>query len=88
MEPVCRFIEQRFLPVLDNRDLRWSNEIVVKTAFLVILFADLGYIMDSETAVGRRHCDLSMILRPDARAPGTRPQACGKAGISGKAGIK
>ena len=29
MEPVCRFIEQRFLPVFDNRDLRWSNELVV-----------------------------------------------------------
>ena len=68
MEPVCRFIEQRFLPVFDNRDLRWSNELVVKTAFLVTLFDDLGYIMDSETAVGPGYCDLSMIVRPDARA--------------------
>ncbi|NEX16069.1 MAG: AAA family ATPase [Halochromatium sp.] len=65
--PVCTFIEQRFLPVFDNRDLRWSNELVVKTAFLVTLFNDLGYIMDSETAVGRGYCDLSMIVRPDAR---------------------
>ncbi|EIC23032.1 Protein of unknown function (DUF1703) [Thiorhodovibrio frisius] len=70
LEPVCRFIEQRFLPVFDNRDLRWSNELVVKTAFLVTLFDDLGYIMDSETAVGRGYCDLSMIVRPDARRYG------------------
>ncbi len=68
--PVCEFIEQRFLPVFDNRDLRWSNELVVKTAFLVTLFDDLGYIMDSETAVGRGYCDLSMIVRPDARPYG------------------
>ncbi|NEX17927.1 MAG: AAA family ATPase [Halochromatium sp.] len=68
--PVCHFIEQRFLPVFDNRDLRWSNELVVKTAFLVTLFDDLGYIMDSETAVGRGYCDLSMIVRPDARPYG------------------
>ncbi|MBK5938588.1 AAA family ATPase [Halochromatium roseum] len=68
--PVCEFIEQRFLPVFDNRDLRWSNELVVKTAFLVTLFDDLGYIMDSETAIGRGYCDLSMIVRPDARPYG------------------
>ncbi len=65
--PVCRFVEQHFLPVFDNRDLRWSNELVVKTAFLTTLFNDLGYIMDSETAVGRGYCDLSMIVRPDMR---------------------
>ncbi len=68
--PTCRFIEQRFLPVFDNRDLRWSNELVVKTAFLTVLFDDLGYIMDSETAIGRGYCDLSMIVRPDARRYG------------------
>ncbi len=68
--PACRFIEQRFLPVFDNRDLRWSNELVVKTAFLTVLFDDLGYIMDSETAIGRGYCDLSMIVRPDARRYG------------------
>jgi len=47
------------LPVFDNRDLRWSNEL-----------NDLGDIMDSETAVGRGYCDLSMIARPDARPDG------------------
>ena len=53
--------------MFDNRDLRWSNELVVKTAFLVTLFADAFYIMDSEEAVGRGYADLSMILRPDMR---------------------
>ena len=53
--------------MFDNRDLRWSNERVVKTAFLVTLFADAFYIMDSEAAVGRGYADLSLILRPDRR---------------------
>lgn len=51
LEPLCDFIEQRYLPVFDNRDLRWSNELVVKTAFLTTLFNDIPYIMDSETAI-------------------------------------
>jgi len=33
-EPLCDFIEQRFFKVFDNRNLRWSNELTVKTAFL------------------------------------------------------
>jgi len=67
LEPLCDFIEQRFLPVFDNRDLRWSNELVVKTAFLTTLFHDIAYIMDSETAIARGYCDLSLIVRPDRR---------------------
>jgi hypothetical protein len=67
LEPLCDFIEQRYLPVFDNRDLRWSNELVVKTAFLITLFNDIGYIMDSETAIARGYCDLSLIVRPDRR---------------------
>jgi hypothetical protein len=43
---------------------------VVKTLFLTVLFNDLGYIMDSETSIGRGYCDLSMIARPDARPYG------------------
>ncbi len=65
--PLCDFIEQRYLPVFDNRDLRWSNELVVKTAFLITLFNDIAYIMDSETAIARGYCDLSLIVRPDRR---------------------
>jgi hypothetical protein len=65
--PLCDFIEQRYLPVFDDRDLRWSNELVVKTAFLVTLFNDIAYIMDAETAIARGYCDLSLIVRPDRR---------------------
>ena len=68
--PVCRFVEAHLLRAFDNRDLRWANELVVKTAFLTLLFDDLGYIMDSETAVGRGYCDLTMIARPDSRRYG------------------
>jgi hypothetical protein len=67
LAPLAEFIKTRYLPVFDNRDLRWNNELVIKTAFLVTLFADDFYIMDSEEAVGRGYADLSMILRPDKR---------------------
>jgi hypothetical protein len=67
LAPLAEFIETRYLPVFDNRDLRWNNELVIKTAFLVTLFTDDFYIMDSEEAVGRGYADLSMILRPDKR---------------------
>lgn len=67
LAPLAEFIETRYFPVFDNRDLRWSNELVVKTAFLVTLFSDAFYIMDSEAAVGRGYADLSLILRPDRR---------------------
>ena len=65
--PLCDFIEARLLKVFDNRDLRWSNELVVKTLFLVALFNDTAYIMDSETSIDRGYGDLSLIIRPDMR---------------------
>jgi hypothetical protein len=65
--PLCELIEQRYFKVFDNRDLRWSNELVVKTAFLVTLFNDTFYIMDSEPALDKGYGDLSLILRPDMR---------------------
>jgi hypothetical protein len=64
--PLCELIEQRF-GVLDNRDLRWRNELVVKMAFLAVLFNDAFYIMDSEPALARGYADLSLIVRPDQR---------------------
>ena len=64
--PLCELLEQR-LGVLDNRDLRWSNELVVKMAFLAVLFNDAFYIMDSEPALARGYADLSLIIRPDQR---------------------
>jgi len=66
MQPLCEFIEQRF-SVFDNRDYRCSNELTVKTAFLVMLFNDIFYIMDSETELEREYADLTMIIRPDMR---------------------
>jgi len=66
MQPLCEFIEQRF-SVFDNRDYRWSNELTVKTAFLVALFNNTFYIMDSETELERDYADMTMIIRPDMR---------------------
>jgi Predicted AAA-ATPase len=65
--PLCDFIEQRYLKVFSNRDYRQANELTIKTAFLTLLFNDLLYIMESETAAGRRYADLTMIARPHAR---------------------
>ncbi len=67
LAPLVHFIEQRLLPVFDNRDLRWSNELTLKTAFLTTLFNDTAYIMDSETAIDKGYGDLSLIVRPDMR---------------------
>ena len=67
LAPLCDFIEQRFFRVFDNRDARWSNELVVKTAFLTSLFNDTAYIMDSETAIDKGYADLTLIVRPDMR---------------------
>ncbi len=66
LKSLCALVEQR-LGVLDNRDLRWSNELVVKTAFLALLFNDAFYVMDSEPALERGYADLSLIVRPDRR---------------------
>jgi hypothetical protein len=35
--PLCELLEQRYFKVFDNRDLRWSNELVIKTAFIATL---------------------------------------------------
>ncbi|MDG4553754.1 MAG: AAA family ATPase [Candidatus Competibacter sp.] len=65
--PLCDLLERTYFKVFDNRDLRWSNELVVKTAFLVVLFNDAFYIMDSEPALGRGYGDLLLRVRPDMR---------------------
>ncbi|MDG4552474.1 MAG: AAA family ATPase [Candidatus Contendobacter sp.] len=65
--PLGDFLEQRYFQVFDNRDLRWSNELVVKTAFLATLFNDAFYLMDSEPALGRGYGDLLLRVRPDMR---------------------
>ena len=67
LQPLCDFVEQRYFKILSNRDYRQASELTLKTAFLTLLFNDALYIMDSETEVGRRYADLTLIVRPDAR---------------------
>jgi hypothetical protein len=65
--PLCDFIEQRLFRVLSNRDYRWTNELLVKFAFLTLLFDDRLYMMVSELESERGYIDLALILRPDMR---------------------
>ncbi|MBK1619896.1 AAA family ATPase [Lamprobacter modestohalophilus] len=65
--PLIEVLEANHLRVFDNRDYRWSNELTVKTVFLVALFADIFYVMDSETAIARGHGDLSLMVREEMR---------------------
>ena len=65
--PLCAFIEQRYFPVRSNRDYRWTNELLVRIAFLTLLFDDRLYMMVSETEVDHGSVDLSLIVRPDMR---------------------
>jgi hypothetical protein len=67
LQPLCDFIEQRYFKVLSNRDYRWSNELLVKIAFLTLLFNDRLYMMVSELETDRGYVDLSLIVRPDMR---------------------
>lgn len=67
LQPLCDFIERRYFKVLSNRDYRWSNELLVKIAFLTLLFNDRLYMMVSELETDRGYVDLSLIVRPDMR---------------------
>ena len=67
LQPLCDFIERRYFSVLSNRDYRWSNELLVKIAFMTLLFNDRLYMMVSETEVDHGYVDLSLIVRPDMR---------------------
>jgi hypothetical protein len=67
LAPLVDFIEQRYFPILSNRDYRWSNELMVKIAFLTLLFDDRLYMMVSETEMDHGYIDLSLIVRPDVR---------------------
>ncbi|HAS51921.1 MAG TPA: AAA family ATPase, partial [Gammaproteobacteria bacterium] len=67
LTPLVEFIEQRYFPILSNRDYRWSNELMVKIAFLTLLFDDRLYMMVSETEMDHGYIDLSLIVRTDRR---------------------
>ncbi|MDM8528571.1 AAA family ATPase [Anaerolineales bacterium HSG24] len=64
---VCDYVLRKQFTIFDNRDLRWTNELTVKTLFLTLLFNDTAYIMDSEPALQRGYGDLIMLVRPDMR---------------------
>jgi hypothetical protein len=64
---LCRFIEDHYFKILNNRDYRWANELTVKMAFLTLLHNDSLYMMDSETSLNKGYADLTMIIRPDMR---------------------
>ena len=65
--PLCELLEQRYFKVFDNRNLRWSNERVIKTAFIATLFNDAFYLMDSELELDGGYSDLALRVRPDMR---------------------
>jgi len=67
LQPLCNFMEETYFALFNNRDLRWANELTIKTAFLSLLFNDTFYIMDSEKALRLEYSDLTMIVRPDMR---------------------
>ena len=67
LAPLCDFIEQRYFGVLSNRDYRWTNELLVKFAFLTLLFEDRLYMVVSELETERGYADLALIVRPDMR---------------------
>ncbi len=90
LQPLCDFIEPRF-NVFSNRDYRWTNEAAVKTAFLMFLFDDRLYTIDSEPELKRHYADLTLIIRPDARQYGIfdfllefKFVSLGDAGLSGE----
>ena len=67
LAPLVDLIEQGYFRVLSNRDYRWTNELLVKFAFLTLLFDDRLYMAVSELETDRGYADLALILRPDMR---------------------
>ncbi|MDX8393355.1 MAG: PD-(D/E)XK nuclease domain-containing protein [Mariprofundales bacterium] len=65
IKSLCHALQGGVFRAFSNRDYRWSNELVIKTAFLAALFNDRLYIMDSEPELERGYADLTMIVRPD-----------------------
>ncbi|NVZ10683.1 AAA family ATPase [Allochromatium humboldtianum] len=68
LTPLVSFVEARYFPILSNRDYRWTNELMVKLAFLTLLFDDRLYMLVSETEMDHGYVDLSLIRRLDRRA--------------------
>ena len=64
---LCDLIEQRYFQILSNRDYRWSNELLVKFAFLTLVMDDRLYMAVSELETDRGYVDLALMVRPDKR---------------------
>ena len=78
LSPLLSFFEERFLPLLSNRDRGKApkkpgksgsgvNETVLKTLFLSILFADDYYRPFSEPELERGYADLCLLVREEMR---------------------
>ena len=67
LAPLADLIERSYFRVLSNRDYRWTNELLVKFAFLTLLFDDRLYMAVSELETDRGYADLALIVRPDMR---------------------
>ena len=67
LESLAELIEGQYFRVLSNRDYRWTNELLVKFAFLTLLFDDRLYMAVSELETERGYVDLALILRSDKR---------------------
>ncbi len=81
LEPLLAFFEEKLLPVLSNRDRgapprgpgqsgSGVNEMVVKSLFLSILFADDYYRTFSEPELEKTYADLCLLVRPEMRRYG------------------
>jgi len=67
LAPLADLIEQGYFRALSNHDYRWTNELLVKFAFLTPLFDDRLYMAVSELETDHGHADLALIVRPDLR---------------------
>ncbi|MEM7127212.1 MAG: AAA family ATPase [Chloroflexota bacterium] len=61
--PLCDFVEENLLPIYDNRDAKYYNELTVKTQFMTLLYNNQLYLMDSEPELEQQYGDLSMLVR-------------------------
>ncbi len=67
MGKLCAFIEQKYFPLFDNRDYRWTNELTFKAMFMTMLANTFYYQTISEMPLRRGYSDLTMLVRPDMR---------------------
>jgi len=81
LRPLLTFFEEKLLPILSNRDRGIApkgpgkggsgvNEMVVKSLFLSVLFAEPYYQTTSEPELERAYADLCLLVRPEMRRHG------------------